>query len=199
MFEHYFRVEVIGVQHLPPGPSLLVSNHGGFIPWDGAMIQRFMFGLGPISSLYDFLTFGVMLWIFHAHASLFRSGWFVESLSTQALVIFVIRTRRVPFFHSPPGRVLAFASVAAVVIGAILPVTPAAALFGFRPLPPLSAQNQERVRVGGREVRGKLAVIRVLVALVVLDLLVGALGGPRAHRPPRRRSATRPARFSHAR
>ncbi len=104
--------------------------------WDTHFIRRFMISFGPISSLFDFPTFGVMLWVFHATRSLFQTGWFVESLATQTLVIFVIRTRRVPFFHSPPGRVLAFASVAAVVIGAILPVTPAAALFGFRPLPP---------------------------------------------------------------
>ena len=72
--------------------------------WDIGFIRRFMVFFGPISSLYDFLTFAVMLWLFHAHAPLFRSGWFVESLATQSLVVFVIRTRRVPFFHSRPSR-----------------------------------------------------------------------------------------------
>ena len=62
---------------------------------------------GPLSSLFDFLTFGVMLRVFHAHAPQFRSGWFVESLATQTLVIFAIRTRRVPFFRSRPSLALA--------------------------------------------------------------------------------------------
>ena len=69
------------------------------------MIQRFMFGLGPVSSLYDFLTFGVMLWVFHAGPELFRAGWFIESLATQTLVIFVIRTAGNPF-KSRPSRAL---------------------------------------------------------------------------------------------
>jgi Mg2+-importing ATPase len=61
-----------------------------------------MLFFGPISSVFDFITFGVMLWAFHAGPALFRSGWFVESLATQTLVIFAIRTRRVPFFRMPP-------------------------------------------------------------------------------------------------
>ena len=74
------------------------------------MIQRFMFGLGPISSLYDFLTFGVMLWIFHAGPELFRAGWFIESLATQTLVIFVIRTAGNPFKSRPSRPLLATVS-----------------------------------------------------------------------------------------
>jgi P-type Mg2+ transporter len=103
--------------------------------WDMRFIRRFMFAFGPISSIFDFLTFGVMLWVFHATHSLFQTAWFVESLATQTLVIFVIRTRRVPFFRSPPGRALALTSLACVIVGAIIPFSPAAALFGFRPLP----------------------------------------------------------------
>ena len=68
--------------------------------WDIRMIRRFMLFFGPISSLFDFATFGIMLGVFDAHAPLFRSGWFVESLATQSLMIFAIRTRRVPFFRS---------------------------------------------------------------------------------------------------
>ena len=68
------------------------------------MIQRFMFGLGPISSLYDFLTFGVMLWVFQAGPEMFRAGWFIESLATQTLVIFVIRTAGNPFRAGRAGR-----------------------------------------------------------------------------------------------
>jgi Mg2+-importing ATPase len=73
--------------------------------WDMAMVQRFMFGLGPVSSLFDFLTFGLMLWVFRAGPELFRAGWFVESLATQTLVIFVIRTAGNPFSQPPQHAV----------------------------------------------------------------------------------------------
>jgi Mg2+-importing ATPase len=71
--------------------------------WDTAFIRRFMTFFGPISSIFDFATFGIMIWVFNAHAPLFRSGWFVESLATQSLIIFAIRTHRVPFFHGTPS------------------------------------------------------------------------------------------------
>ena len=104
--------------------------------WDIGLIRRFMAFFGPISSVYDFLTFAVMLWVFHAHATLFRSGWFVESLTTQTLVIFVIRTRRVPFFKSRPSTPLLTATLACAAVGVAFPfVGPLARLFGFRPLP----------------------------------------------------------------
>jgi Mg2+-importing ATPase len=90
---------------------------------------------GPISSLYDFGTFAVMLLVFHAHASLFRSGWFVESLATQSLVVFVIRTHRVPFFSSRPSRPLLVSTLAVVVVGVVLPYSPLAHVLGFRQLP----------------------------------------------------------------
>ena len=60
--------------------------------WDIGFIRRFMIRFGPISSIFDFATFAIMLWVFHATAPEFRSGWFVESLATQALIVFVIRT-----------------------------------------------------------------------------------------------------------
>ena len=100
------------------------------------MIQRFMFGLGPVSSLYDFLTFGVMLWIFKAGPELFRSGWFIESLATQTLVIFVIRTAGNPF-KSRPSRPLMLSVVGGVLAGLVIVVSPLGALLGFAPLPPL--------------------------------------------------------------
>ena len=75
--------------------------------WDVGFIRRFMLFFGPVSSIFDFITFGVMLWVFHAGPALFRSGWFVESLATQTLVIFAIRTRRIPFFRSRPSLPLA--------------------------------------------------------------------------------------------
>jgi Mg2+-importing ATPase len=104
--------------------------------WDLRLIERFMLVFGPISSLFDFLTFGLMLWVFHAGPSLFQSGWFVESLATQTLIIFVIRTRRTPFFRSRPSRALAATSLACVAAGAVIPFTPLGALIGFSPLPP---------------------------------------------------------------
>ncbi len=103
--------------------------------WDIGFIRRFMFFFGPLSSLFDFILFGVMLWVFHAGAAEFRSGWFVESLATQTLVIFAIRTRKVPFFRSHPSLPLALAAVTVVAIGAALPATPLAHALGFTPLP----------------------------------------------------------------
>jgi Mg2+-importing ATPase len=103
--------------------------------WDIGFIRRFMIFFGPLSSVFDFLTFGVMLWVFHAGAGEFRSGWFVESLATQTLVIFVIRTRRIPFFRSHPSLPLTLAALAVVTIGALLPATPLAHALGFSPLP----------------------------------------------------------------
>ncbi|HYM50849.1 MAG TPA: magnesium-translocating P-type ATPase [Candidatus Limnocylindrales bacterium] len=103
--------------------------------WDIRMIRRFMIFFGPISSIFDFLTFGVMIVLFHAQGSLFQTAWFVESLSTQSLVIFAIRTRRVPFFRSRPGAALTTATICVVALGLALPLTPAARFFGFTPLP----------------------------------------------------------------
>jgi P-type Mg2+ transporter len=104
-------------------------------PWDTAFIRRFMTFFGPISSIFDFATFGIMIWVFNAHAPLFRSGWFVESLATQSLIIFAIRTHRVPFFHSTPSRPLALATTICVGIGVLLPFSPLAHVLGFVPLP----------------------------------------------------------------
>ncbi len=103
--------------------------------WDVQFIQRFMLVFGPISSIFDFLTFGLMLTVFHAHASLFQSGWFIESIATQTLIIFVIRTKRVPFFRSRPSLPLLAAALGITAVGAVLPYTPLARLFGFTPLP----------------------------------------------------------------
>jgi Mg2+-importing ATPase len=103
--------------------------------WDIRFIRRFMICFGPISSLFDFATFAVMLWVFHSGAAQFRSGWFVESLATQTLVIFAIRTRRVPFFRSRPSVPLALAALGVVAVGAVLPATPLAADLGFHALP----------------------------------------------------------------
>ena len=79
--------------------------------WDLGFIRSFMLFFGPLSSIFDFVTFAVMIGVLHAHAAEFRTGWFVESLATQTLVIFVIRTRRQPFWRSRPSRPLLVASL----------------------------------------------------------------------------------------
>jgi len=102
--------------------------------WDIRLIRNFMIFIGPISSIYDFLTFYVLLHFFHASEPLFHTGWFVESLATQTLVLFVIRTMGNPL-RSRPSLPLAFTTVAIVAIGALLPYSPFARLLGFVPLP----------------------------------------------------------------
>lgn len=103
--------------------------------WDTGFIRKFMLFFGPISSVYDFITFGVMIWVFNAGDKLFRSAWFVESLATQTLVIFVIRTRRAPFWRSRPSLPLAVTTLAAVAVGTALPFSPLAGMLGFTRLP----------------------------------------------------------------
>ena len=103
--------------------------------WNIAFIRRFMLTFGPVSSLFDFLTFGLMLGVLHAGPVEFRTGWFVESLTTQTLIIFAIRTRRVPFFRSRPSGVLTLATFATIAVGVVLTVSPLAHNLGFTPLP----------------------------------------------------------------
>ena len=104
--------------------------------WQISFIRQFMTIIGPISSIYDFLTFGVLLWVFQAstNAPLFHTAWFVESLATQTLVVFVIRTAGNPF-KSRPSRPLLIAVLTVVAIAGVLPYTPLGALLGFVPLP----------------------------------------------------------------
>lgn len=103
--------------------------------WNIGFIRRFMVVFGSISSLFDFATFAMMLVIFQAAPGEFRSGWFMESIATQTLIIFVIRTRRIPFFRSRPSIGLAAAAGAVVVGGVYLPLSPLASALGFDPLP----------------------------------------------------------------
>jgi Mg2+-importing ATPase len=102
--------------------------------WNIDLIRRFMLVIGPVSSLYDFLTFYVLLKVFHASEALFHTGWFVESLATQTLVIFVIRTASSPF-RSRPSRALIITTLGVVGLAVALPYLPGATLFGFVPLP----------------------------------------------------------------
>jgi Mg2+-importing ATPase len=104
--------------------------------WDMRFVRNFMLTIGPISSLFDFLTFYLLMAVLSANEMLFHTGWFVESIATQVLVIFVIRTRRNPL-RSRPNRWLTLSSLGVVVTAMLLPFTPAATWFGFTPLPPL--------------------------------------------------------------
>jgi Mg2+-importing ATPase len=97
---------------------------------DMNFIRNFMLVIGPISSAFDFLTFYVMLHVLKANESLFQTGWFVESLATQVLVIFIIRTRGNPF-KSRAHPILTATSLSVVAIAAFLPLTPWGAYFGF--------------------------------------------------------------------
>lgn len=102
--------------------------------WDIKLIRQFMLYIGPISSVYDFLTFYALLKVFHASEALFHTGWFVESLATQTLVLFVIRTAGNPF-RSRPSLPLTITTLSIVLISILLPFSPLAAVFGFTPLP----------------------------------------------------------------
>lgn len=104
--------------------------------WDVSFIKKFTLVFGPLSSLFDFATFGVLLF-FKAPAPLFQTVWFVESICSQVLIIFVIRTRRVPFFTSNPSTLLVVSSLSVVFFALLLPLTPLASLFGFA-RPPLA-------------------------------------------------------------
>jgi Mg2+-importing ATPase len=110
--------------------QLLAPSH-----WDIAFIRRFMFLFGPISSLFDFATFGLMLLVFQASEGEFQAGWFIESIATQTLIIFAIRTRRVPFFRSRPSLGLTISALSVVAIGVWLPFSPMSGILGFQPLP----------------------------------------------------------------
>jgi Mg2+-importing ATPase len=104
--------------------------------WNVAFIRRYMLTIGPISSVFDLATFALMLGVFHADEPLFRTGWFVESLATQTLVIFVIRTAAAPWAMAP-SRGLMLGVAASLGVGVLLPFTPLATWLGFVPLPPL--------------------------------------------------------------
>jgi Mg2+-importing ATPase len=157
--------------------------------WDIGAIRRFMLLFGPISSVFDFATFALMLFAFQAAPPEFRSGWFIESIATQTLIVFAIRTRRVPFLRSRPSLPLVVSVLVVVAIGCWLPYSPVAGVLGFTPLP--------------------TPFFLALVGLVVLYLVLvetakvvyyARLSGPRApavrRRAYRHRVARRAARFT---
>jgi Mg2+-importing ATPase len=103
--------------------------------WNFKYIKKFMIMLGPVSSVYDVLTFVILYFGFHASQSVFQTGWFIESLATQTLVIHFIRTKRIPFVQSKPGMLLVVSTIFAVVFGWMIPFTPIGEYFHFSPLP----------------------------------------------------------------
>jgi Mg2+-importing ATPase len=159
--------------------------------WDIAFVRRFMAVFGPVSSIFDFLTFFVMLVVLNAGHAEFRTGWFVESLATQTLVVFVIRTRRSPSYTSRPSRAMMVLPIACASVGALLPITPLAKPLGFTPLP--------------------LAFFAILVAMIAAYLVLVEVVkrrfyasqplGPRPHRSRHVRHVhrihRRAARFRH--
>ena len=105
------------------------------VRWNIKFIERFMLVLGPVSSLFDFLTFFALLSLFGAGEAMFQTGWFIESLATQSLVIFVIRTRGPPW-RSVPHAFLTCLTIGVVLLGLIIPLTPLGPVFGFVEPPP---------------------------------------------------------------
>jgi len=101
--------------------------------WDIGFIRNFMITFGLLSSIFDYMTFGVLLFILHANVEQFRTGWFIESVVSASLIVLVIRSRR-PFFKSRPAKQLLLATLSIVVLTVISPYTPLAGIFGFQPL-----------------------------------------------------------------
>jgi Mg2+-importing ATPase len=141
--------------------------------WDMKFIRNFMSVFGPVSSIFDFVTFWVMLSLLHAGHTEFRTGWFVESIATQTLVIYVIRTRRIPFFKSRPSVPMLLVPTGAAVVGAILPYTGVAHLLGFTPLP--------------------TTFFLLLFGMVVIYLLLVELAKTRFYRAPHAQSPRPPS------
>jgi Mg2+-importing ATPase len=119
--------------------------------WDLGVVRKFMLVFGPLSSVFDLVTFGLLLWVFHSNAVQFHTGWFVESLSTQILVIFIIRTAQ-PLQDRPHATLVA-SSLSAFIIAVTLPYLPFAPWFGFVPLP--------------AEVMGALALVTIVYLISV--------------------------------
>ncbi len=159
--------------------------------WDLGFIRSFMIFFGPLSSIFDFVTFGVMIGVLHAHAPEFRTGWFVESLATQSLVIFVIRTRRRPFWHSRPSRQLLVASSIVPVVGLALPYLPFGPTLGFTHLP------LEYYPILGAMIVGYLVLVEWAKAIFYKKRVIGEpVAVPKSRQA--RRVYRRAARFTHS-
>jgi Mg2+-importing ATPase len=102
--------------------------------WNTKFIRNYMILFGLVSSIFDFLTFGTLLFLFHASPEEFRTGWFVESLITELVIALVVRTRHL-FFRSRPGKLLLVSTLIFIGIALVLPYLPGISVFGFVPLP----------------------------------------------------------------
>lgn len=102
--------------------------------WNTSFIRHYMVIFGLVSSLFDFLTFGMLLFLFRAAPEEFRTGWFIESLLTELVIALVVRTRH-PFFRSRPSRLLLVSTLAFIGVTLALPYLPFSSVFGFIPLP----------------------------------------------------------------
>jgi len=102
--------------------------------WNTTFIRDYMVLFGLVSSAFDFLTFGTLLWVFRAGPEEFRTGWFIESLLTELVIALVVRTRR-RFYRSRPGKLLLVSSLSIIAIALVIPYLPFDSIFGFVPLP----------------------------------------------------------------
>jgi P-type Mg2+ transporter len=101
--------------------------------WDIGFIRKFMLTFGLISSIFDYITFGVLVFVFHATDVQFRTGWFIESVISASIIVLVVRSRR-PFFKSIPGKYLSIATISIAVVTLLIPYTPLSGLLGFTPI-----------------------------------------------------------------
>jgi Mg2+-importing ATPase len=104
--------------------------------WNIAFVRRYMIAFGLLSSVFDGLTFVLLAAVLHSEPATLRTGWFMESLLTELVVVFAVRTRRV-FWKSRPSQVLLFSSLAVAIVAIVLPYTPVGTWFALVPLPPL--------------------------------------------------------------
>jgi Mg2+-importing ATPase len=100
--------------------------------WDVGFIRRFMLVFGPLSSVFDFLTFGMLLLLFHDQQATFHTGWFFESVLSASMVVFAVRTR-LPFVRSKPSRAMLLVTFIVAVVALLIPYSPLAAILGFQP------------------------------------------------------------------
>lgn len=103
--------------------------------WNMNFIKKYMVVFGPISSIFDLLTFYILFAIYHLNVATFQAGWFIESLATQTFVIYIIRTQKIPFIQSRPSKYLTLTTVGAVLLGFLLTQKGIGEFFGFSPLP----------------------------------------------------------------
>jgi len=107
--------------------------------WDASGISRFMMFIGPISSIFDYITFAVMFFVFKAndiqHQGLFQSGWFIEGLLSQTLIVHMIRTRKIPFIQSWATAPVLALTTFIMLLGVIIPFTPFGSILKLQPLP----------------------------------------------------------------